>query len=220
MIDVFILELYKFDELLAKGKLPENVQAKAESYTLDRKRKEFIASQWLRFHVLSNILNCSFNNLNFGCSDKGRPYLINESDIDFNISHSDDYVVIAIARQGIKVGIDIQKTKEKINALAIAEQYYTEREYQQMLLLKKQQQLNYFYQLWTHKEASLKLTGEGIANGLKRFAFNYSNGKLLPASVTAKKLYYYDSQLDENTILCLAYNDHKTQDQINLSNIY
>ena len=220
MIDIFILNLLEFNERLAKNGLPLSIQSRADSYTLNKKKKEFIASQWLRFYVLSKALNCSFKQLNFAYSDKGRPYLTNTHKIDFNISHTDKYVVITVAKGNIKVGIDVQKTKEKIDTIAIAKQYYTKQESQQLTSLEKIQQLDYFYQLWIHKEASLKLTGQGIAHGLEQFSFNYDNGRLTPYSCAAKKVFYYASRLDENTVLCLAYDNEKAKKNLNFIYLY
>ena len=204
MIRVFILNLVTFTAAKAINTLPETIQKKTQGYTLERKQHEFIASQWLRYHVLTHLLNCKNEQLCFCQTDKGRPYLSNHPEIDFNISHTKKHAVIAVASKNIKVGVDVQECKANIDILAIAKQYYAEHEYRLLLKLLKDQQLDYFYQLWTHKEASLKLTGQGIAHGLKDFSFCYEANKLTPYSHASKQLYYYSKKFNDDALFCLA----------------
>ena len=85
----------------------------------------------------------------------GRPYLYHN--IDFNISHSGEYVVCSITDEG-KVGIDIEKIKPI--DLADYEQYMTS---EQLGNIKKDaNDYNKFYAYWTIKESVLKADGRGL----------------------------------------------------------
>ena len=201
-VDVYVLNLTFFDHLAALLILPYKVKERAISLKFKKVRIEYIASQWLRYKLLGVRLGISVDNLNFSVTKTGRPYLIN-SDIDFNISHTENYVVMAITK-GQKVGVDVQSKKHKVNVLAIAKQYFDKSEYQlieaQQDIFKKQ---DIFYWLWAYKEASLKLTGEGIAYGLNRYIFELDENSLCLQS-KSNKISYFHEKIDENTIMCVA----------------
>ncbi len=84
-----------------------------------------------------------------------RPYF-NES-IDFNISHSGEYVVCAISTIA-KVGIDIEEIKD-IPLTDFTDQFSVE---EMGSILKSKNELRSFYSLWTKKESFLKAIGTGL----------------------------------------------------------
>ena len=93
--------------------------------------------------------------------NNGKPYLVN-SDLYFNISHSQRYVVCAIGEE--ELGIDIQFHKrDDTDALArrtmSAGQW---QEYQEALDKNK-----FFYDLWAKKESYLKYTGKGLREDMR-----------------------------------------------------
>jgi len=175
---------------------------KAATYKSAKKRQEYLASEWLRRFVLKRYVDA--NEIVFDISNKGRPFLKNNSDYDFNISHTKDWIIMAVAK-GQKIGIDIQSSRESIDALGIAKQYYAQSEYQWLSTLPASKINYYFYLLWTLKEASLKRTGEGIAFGLAHYAFIYKDKKLqLSNTVTTERPYYYSKDIASDILLSLA----------------
>ena len=90
----------------------------------------------------------------------GKPYFPG-TDIHFNISHSGDYKVLAIAET--PVGVDIEKVRKA--DLRVANRFaQTEKDY----VLEKDN--NYrFFEIWTKKEAYLKYKGTGLRGGLDSF---------------------------------------------------
>ncbi|MEO6719969.1 MAG: 4'-phosphopantetheinyl transferase superfamily protein [Ferruginibacter sp.] len=84
-----------------------------------------------------------------------KPYL--EAHINFNITHSGQYVLCAISDIN-KVGIDVEEIKEI--PLIDFTQFFYEEEWQAVLNSAKQ--LHAFYTLWTKKEAFLKVIGSGL----------------------------------------------------------
>lgn len=95
--------------------------------------------------------------------DFGRPHFKNHREIDFSISHS---VALSLAARidgnGIKIGADIELIKENDrNHLArIADKFFTEKE---KALLNGMQNSDYFYMVWTAKEAISKKIGRGLS---------------------------------------------------------
>lgn len=84
----------------------------------------------------------------------------------FNLSHSGDYVVLAVSDE--TVGIDIEYKNK--NALRIAERFFCPEEYDVIAAAdseKERKQL--FLQYWTMKEAYVKYCGTGLQLPLSSF---------------------------------------------------
>ena len=94
------------------------------------------------------------NNLSY--STYKRPFIDNS--IDFNISHSGEYVMCAINTDG-RVGIDIER-KKPLN-FAEFRNYMTPDEWDTMR--EAPDQSEYFYDLWTVKESVIKAEGKGLS---------------------------------------------------------
>lgn len=91
----------------------------------------------------------------------GKPRLQKMSEPwDYNISHSGKWVAGIVSRKGQRVGIDIQKMENMDPALA--RYSMSEEETKQYQALNPEEQLHYFYDLWTRKESYLKMEGIGL----------------------------------------------------------
>ena len=174
-VDIYILHLNSFQCSESCMILPNRVKIKMSVIKSDKKRIEYIASQWLRHKILSELLGIKINRLKFAETKTGRPYLINEKNIDFNISHTGSYVVMAVTKNQ-NIGIDVQQQvqKRQTHLLSIAKRYLDKKNIT-LLNLKRIEvmQENTFYWTWVYKEATLKLKGEGIANHLNKVFFSY-----------------------------------------------
>lgn len=104
-------------------------------------------------------------------SDSGKPYLPEHPDLHFNLSHSGDWVAIAISEEG-PVGVDIEHPRRRRSWRAIARQYFHPAEVSLLQTLKTPEAEREFYRLWTLKEAFFKGRGTGIAEGLGRIDFS------------------------------------------------
>jgi 4'-phosphopantetheinyl transferase len=84
----------------------------------------------------------------------------------FNLSHTDDLLVLTISAQG-EVGIDIE-TKRNHNFWDISKRFFHADELARMEALDQQERERSFYRLWTLKEAFFKALGIGITAGLDK----------------------------------------------------
>lgn len=121
------------------------------------RRKQYLTCRFILADLLKRYF--SIQSLPMIVADNGRPYFQSADLPDFNISHSQSFVVVAIATSG-KVGIDIEQHRERKNYLNIAKQFFSEQEY--TWLLEQSNSLNAFWQLWTLRESALKLYGRGV----------------------------------------------------------
>lgn len=95
-----------------------------------------------------------------------KPVLKGKSDLYFNVSHSADFVVIAISDS--EVGCDIQEIKPYNPK--VAKRNYCLRETE--LIESSDNKDEVFIRLWALKESVLKYTGKGISGGLSSYDFS------------------------------------------------
>lgn len=98
-------------------------------------------------------------NTDFSYTAAGKPYI--EGCLNFNISHSENMLVVAFNKA--EVGVDVQKIVE-YNA-KLANKICNQKELAE-LNLAEDKNLK-FTEIWTLKESYLKLKGQGIYTNLK-----------------------------------------------------
>lgn len=97
---------------------------------------------------------------------RGRPELDGDYAVDFNISHTGDTALIAIAtgmQDGTRVGIDIEREDRRVNADGLARKFLSERERAEIAPLASDVRRQRFLRLWTCKEAMSKATGDALS---------------------------------------------------------
>jgi len=141
-------------------------QARAQRFKLEIHRNRFIISHGFKRSVLAKYLSIEPAHIQFQSGEKGKPSLIaavdEEQDIKFNLSHTQDITLLAISR-GTELGIDIEYIDRKTEWAEICQRFYTEPEQQALFALAKEKQKSAFYQLWTRKEAYMKVLGSGLS---------------------------------------------------------
>ena len=88
----------------------------------------------------------------------------------FSLSHSGGMMVCAVAC--FNVGADCQKKNiDNIeNCKKIANRFYTEKENVFLNSTEQEEYTDNFFRIWTKKEAYIKYTGKGLAEGMKTFS--------------------------------------------------
>ncbi|QYJ77836.1 4'-phosphopantetheinyl transferase family protein [Shewanella acanthi] len=126
----------------------------------------------------------------FEYGNRGKPSLTQEqyklTGLDFNLSHSGDWLLIALSTQpeckdksALLFGVDIERERVKTDIHPILNHYFSPAETNALLALGDEKlQRQRFFDLWALKESYIKATGLGLAQSLKSFAF-----KLLPDSL-------------------------------------
>ncbi|MCO5234102.1 MAG: 4'-phosphopantetheinyl transferase superfamily protein [Chitinophagales bacterium] len=121
-------------------------------------KKDFNASFFGRMLLLYAFKDIGFKvsveNLLY--TEKGKPYF-SDFPIDFNISHSGEYVALLIAEE--ECGIDIEQHRE-IN-ISIFKRQFTDTEFD--TINNSSNSVKEFFKFWTIKEAAIKADGRGMA---------------------------------------------------------
>lgn len=141
-------------------------------------RMTFLASRALRNSVLAEKLNCAPNALQFARDENDKPYLLDASNLHFNVSHCRDWIALALSEIA-PVGVDVEVCDRSNNILGIAKRFFQEDEYELLAALPLEQRAETFCNLWTLKEACVKWSGMGIGRALAGVGVNLQAGKIL-----------------------------------------
>ena len=122
--------------------------------------------------------------IQFQQGEWGKPF-VEDSEIEFNVSHSGDYVLLAFSL-GIPVGIDVEKLRGGVAGGEIAKRYFSQNEVDQLLSLPKSEQKQAFFNCWSRKEAMIKAIGKGLSMSLQGFTVSIGSN-VKPALLSADK---------------------------------
>ncbi|GFO09143.1 L-aminoadipate-semialdehyde dehydrogenase-phosphopantetheinyl transferase [Plakobranchus ocellatus] len=147
--------------------------------------KSAMVGRLLLRYAVSKILGIPCRALQFGRTEKGKPYLVSpidkttmRSDLSFNVSHQGDYVVLA-AERGNNVGVDVMKVEWPRNTpvssfFKTMHRQYTDQEWSEVKCYSNERdQLKVFFRLWCLKESVVKALGIGIGFEVSRLNFNF-----------------------------------------------
>jgi 4'-phosphopantetheinyl transferase len=124
--------------------------------------------------LLGDVVNAAPVQLRLHRAEYGKPYLLDYPELTFNLSHTANKLVVAIADK-CELGVDIERCKPRKNLAALVDKCFAEEEKNHWQQLPESQQTQAFYRFWTRKEAFVKATGKGIALGLKQCVSNPLN---------------------------------------------
>jgi phosphopantetheinyl transferase len=129
-----------------------------------------IAHYYLNTELIK-IQKNSFSELKFVKSKYGKP-LLKSMLIDYNLSHTDSLFAFAISNQtNQKVGIDIEKKRDITSLQNIVKSNFHPIESDYILSpgISNEIKTQRFFDIWTRKEALLKLLGIGISDNLAEY---------------------------------------------------
>ncbi len=154
--------LSAFETILSTDELQH-----ASRFHFDKDRERYLVAHTSLRHILSRYLQAEPNWLNFSTNVYGKPFLPDYV-IEFNLSHSGDYALIAIAHSR-NVGVDVEQLRADIEIESLAGRYFSPREVSELMALPPQQRLIGFFNCWTRKEAYIKARGLGLSLPLDSF---------------------------------------------------
>ncbi len=205
---LWLLDLTQLtDEIISRRQAFLSDAELLRAQTFKHRKLQFIALRAFVRMCLAHYTDTAPGTLVLATEPNGKPYLINASlPIVFNLSHSNDMVVLAVGLQHA-LGVDIETTTRKRSQHAIAERYFHPNEVAHLQQLTNAEHSKYFFQLWTLKEAFLKATGEGISGGLNKTFFTLKNNNIhaefAPELTTAAQDWQFYQQFI-NTDYCVA----------------
>lgn len=162
-----IYTIYMPDFIHLKSELSEFLNPKelkkAQRFYKEIDRDRFIIYRSILKFVLAAYTKLDIKSISFDYQLNKKPYLASHPRLHFNMSHSEDFAVIAISRK--KVGLDIEFMSENFKFTSLLPDVFDEKQIQQIQNAVNTRHA--FYTSWTRKEAFVKALGKGIDEDFK-----------------------------------------------------
>ena len=147
--------------------LNEAERAKVARFKIESLRKTAVISRGTLRIILSNFLTIPPETIQFIYNAQDKPSLSPPAEFQFNVAHSGNFVLIAVAKTA--VGVDIEQIKLDRAYQMIARRFFSEWETAVLQNIPAADQAQAFYTCWTRKEAYLKGIGTGLTTKLDSF---------------------------------------------------
>lgn len=156
---------------------------RAARFHFQADKERFIAAHGCLRDILARYLHWKPDQLSFSTNSYGKPALPGHK-LEFNLSHSGDFALVAVAR-GHRVGADIERIREGMSTVDIAQRYFSKQEVSELMSLPPVQREVAFFNCWTRKEAYIKANGLGLYLPLDSFDVSLVPGE--PAILRATR---------------------------------
>lgn len=181
--------------------LDEDEKARAARLIRARHRHRYRAGRtWVKT-ILADYLECAPSNVEFSQVGNGKPVL-RGNEIEFNLSHSGPSAVLAVSRIG-PVGIDVERLDRVVNEQALAKKYFGSRERQWLAQARTESAREAFFQIWTAKEARMKVFGDGFSLPARDIDLTFSGREVRGYAQPAEPVVHLRPvQWPDNEIVC------------------
>ncbi|MCH2002669.1 4'-phosphopantetheinyl transferase family protein [Acinetobacter seifertii] len=115
--------------------------------------------QHIKNKLLAQKLSVNPTDLQFAKHEYGKPYLLDYT-LYFNHSHSQQYYALALSERVKDIGIDVEELDRKVRLDSLAQHAFHADEYATWQNLEQDRE--FWFKVWTTKEAVLKASGLGI----------------------------------------------------------
>ena len=176
--------------------LPKILQQKILLYKNKKEQQLRICGKLMLLQLLNQsdlIKDYGLNDIQY--DEYNKPFF--KENFHFSIAHSEDFVLCAASKQN-RLGIDVEKIKS-IDVLLLKDMFSVD---EWLTIEQEDYNLNYFYYLWTRKEAVLKVIGKGVVEEMKKI--EVLKDKILYES---EQYTIYDLPIDEAYFIAVASND-------------
>lgn len=137
-------------------------QERATRFLKEADRRRFVITRGALRERLGQTLSEHPKYLTFAYDQNRKPFLMDHTELRFNVSHAGDFAMIGLSRVG-NVGVDIEVYHDNIDECEIARTFFTDAEQEVLKSLEGVHRTSAFYAMWTYKEAMAKAIGIGIA---------------------------------------------------------
>jgi 4'-phosphopantetheinyl transferase len=152
---------------------------RARCFQFAKDRFAYIFAHAVLRNVLSQYLHCPPRDIQFSENPFGKPLLDHTNcgeAPEFNLSHAGGMVLVGVSR-GHRIGIDVEDIRPIEDISAIAQSYFTLREYTFIFSQPPAERERAFLSCWTRKEAYVKAVGKGLSIALDSFDTLISTGQ-------------------------------------------
>ena len=151
----------------AESLLNADELVRANRYHFERHRRRFIIARATLRLILSRYTNIPAQEILFGENEYGKPTLLNQPALQFNLSHSAELALLAIG-QDHPLGIDLEFFADRPFE-GIGSHMFSPVENQALQSAPSALKPLAFFHIWAQKEALIKACGMGLSYPTKEF---------------------------------------------------
>ncbi len=161
--------------------LADAEKERAARFHFERDRRRFVAARVALRTLLGRALAIPPAAVHFQFGPQGKPFLhqTHRSDIHFNLAHSHNLALIALAR-ATALGVDLEHARPLDQMQLIARRFFSVQEVAALAAAPPEHQHRLFFRIWSRKEAFIKATGKGLSQPLDAFDVLAAGGEPLP----------------------------------------
>lgn len=170
-IDIWQYPLHK-EHPFANKILSAKEQERASRFYFSKHKRRFsVAHTTLRLILSRYLKNKNPSELEFTENKYGKPKLINNNHLEFNLSHSGDLALLAIG-QYLPLGVDLEFFTDR-PYLDIGNNMFSKIETKSLNKTHKNLQALIFFRIWAQKEAFIKASGLGLSYPTTEFTVSH-----------------------------------------------
>ena len=143
----------------------------------ERRHEAALGRVWLR-HLLSLYADVAPADWQFETGEHGKPALVAGPGLQFNLSHSGQWLVVAVTAD-VPVGVDVQQLDRERRVERLARRYFSDPEVEALAELEGEAYFWHFYRLWTLKEAWTKAHGGALPTALGEVGYRLEGPELV-----------------------------------------
>ena len=159
----------------AEALTPDELE-RAGRYRVESARRSFVAVRAALRRVLGARLGLAPAEVELTLSEHGRPG-VGGGRVSFNVSHSGDIGLIAVADGDRRVGVDVEQVRSETDFRALAERFFHPDEARAI-----GDRRDAFFRCWTRKEAVVKAIGQGLSHPLDTFVVDVDGAGARPVA--------------------------------------
>lgn len=147
--------------------LNEEERTRAHRFHFARHQRRFTVARAMLRCILARYLKTHPSELVFSYNTHGKPELLHNSSIQFNLSHSGDLALLAIGK-GFSLGIDLEHFSARPYE-GIGKNLFSSSEIKGLHQINSMLKPLAFFHIWSQKEAFIKACGLGLAYPTQKF---------------------------------------------------
>ncbi|HJT27362.1 MAG TPA: 4'-phosphopantetheinyl transferase superfamily protein [Pyrinomonadaceae bacterium] len=169
-VHVWRISLDQPDDRLARFRrtLEPDELNRASRFHFEKHQRHFIVARGFLRSVVARYLETRPEALQFSYGAYGKPGLASEHVLRFNLSHSHEVALLAVALDA-ELGVDVEHIRADFASEEIARRFFSRAEVEVFNALPKEEQVEAFFRCWTRKEAYIKAIGKGLSQALDAF---------------------------------------------------
>ncbi len=217
-IDIWTVDLRKAANACNKvlDKCDTVERARAARIYDETRRARFICSHAALRQILTQYLKVSVDEVVLSRDSRGKPYINGREDkkpLFFNLSHAGVYAMCALSRDD-EVGVDVERVRPLGSLECMSRRVCSDNEREMMNNMPLEDRLEWFFRVWTHKEAVAKCVGDGLSMGLKRINVGSVPAASVVVHANHREVMLHDIPVESGYYAAVAVRYHPGESQV------